>query len=97
MLPYQSNIFLQTRPEQAEKSVKSEFDILALEMQAMLDRIETCWQNTPEISAIAGVLAGLSADVAASVQISTPTSSLVPLIEELRTDIGHVFAGMQSH
>lgn len=96
MLPLQSDHLVLDHPEDLVEPAKSELDILASEMHAMLDRIESCWQSTPQIRGTISRLSGLTADFAASPHVIASANPLKSLLEKLRTDIGYVFATMPS-
>jgi hypothetical protein len=97
MPPDQSKHFLSACPKEADNSAKSEIESLAVEIAAMTDRVEACWQTVSQLPATMGTLAGLSSDVAASPKMRTRLRHLTSSLEDLRSGIGHVFASLRPH
>jgi hypothetical protein len=90
MLPSQSldpaTLF---RPWPAE-SLAREFEMLAIEMQIMLERIRVCWREGGSSARHTGKLAATSADIARSPGLMSGPDSLEPSLEQLRANIGQV-------
>lgn len=92
MLPRRSERARPGHHDDGKDPVGNEIEKLASDMRVMLDRIETCWNETTTVSARAGRLATLSADIARTPCFGHATDKNTPELENLRRSIGYVFA-----
>ena len=92
MLPRRSQRALPSRHDDGRNPARNEFEELASDMRVMLDRIETCWNGITTVSAQAGCLATLSADIARTPCFDHVDDKATSALEELRSSIGYMFA-----